>query len=196
MRTSRISIAIVLLLTVLTGGNGAWAEYHWQRTCRRCCLPKHNYGADTPRFSAIEFAVAEPATGTAARLRKPFQFRATSLEVDHLRLEQIGLVLYQTDGRLVATGRITHSGGDGGLIGNNVTIRIRAFVAASNDPTRIPPDAVAIWTTEHELWVPRGGPQAIELVPTSKQLHQSERLKAHFEDITHLEVELNYRRDR
>jgi hypothetical protein len=105
------------------------------------------------------------------------------------------LAIYKAEGKLVATGRITHSGGDGGLIGSNVTIRIRAFAAASTDTFLIPPDAVVVWESEQNLWVTRGGPQSISLVPTQNYLTQSKTTQ-HFEEITHLEVTMEYRRDR
>ncbi len=187
------SVAVPVIFLSIGTANVAMAEIHCQRTCNRCCIPKHNYGHDTPRFGATEFAVANAVDGLQ---RKPFHFRATALKVDHLLLDQVGLVIYKDQGKLVATGRITHSGGDGGLIGNNVTIRIRAYAAASADPTQIPPDAVVVWESEHNLWVSRGRPQHISLVPTPKYLPESEKLGLVFDQITHLEIELEYQRDR
>lgn len=191
-----LPVAVTVVLLSIGIQSAALAEIHWQRTCNRCCVPKHDYGYDTPRFGATKFAVANAAVGQGGLQRKPFHFRATALKVDHLQLDQVGLAIYKAEGKLVATGRITHSGGDGGLIGNNVTIRIRAYVASSADTFQIPPDAVVVWESEQNLWVSRGRPQYISLVPAPNYLPQSKQLKLHFDEITHLDVEMEYRRDR
>ena len=199
---SSASLLIAVSFIVLSIGvqSAIRAEIHWQRACNKGCIPQkpsysRNYGHDTPRFGATEFAVANKDTGQGGQLRKPFHFRALALKVDHLQLDQVGLAIYKAEGKLVATGRITHNGGDGGLIGSNVTIRIRAFAAASAETFQIPPDAVVLWESEHNLWVSRGGPQSISLVPEQNYLTQSQMMQ-HFEEITHLEVTMEYRRDR
>ena len=189
-----ISCAIVTVAVT----SALQAETHFQRACNRGCIPTangRNYGHDTARFQVTDFAVANAVTGQGNQLRKPFHFRALALDLDHLHLEQVGLTIYKADGKVVATGRITHSGGDGGLIGSNVIIRVRAFVAASPETARIPPDSVAVWESEQKIWVPRGGPQSISLVPAHNYLTQSQ-MTEHFEEITHLEVTMEYRRDR
>lgn len=171
----------------------AFAEIHLHSTCNRGGVPKRNYGYDTQRFGASDFAVVTPFLKDGNN-RRSFHFRATSIKVNHLQLDQIGLAL-DSDGQLVTSGRFTHSGGDGGQLGNNVTIRIRAFVGSSADPNQIPPDAVAVWSSECSLWVPRGQKHSA-LIPSGKNAYHSEDLKRNFERITHLEVEMEYRRDR
>ncbi len=188
------------LLFLNTHRADAGLTHHHYRTCSKCCIPNHHYGHDTPRFGATEIAVANAATGNAGARLKTFHFRATALTVEHIQLDQVGLALRETgtdppDATLLATGRITHSGGaDGGLIGNNVTIRIRAYVASSREPNAIPPDAVMVWQATSKQWISRGRPQVISLVPAN--LPQPEKLKTYMEQITHIEVQLEYSQDR
>ena len=179
-------------------------KLYWHRQCTptKCCLPDRDYGKSvwpfsTPHsFGATEIAVANAAVGVGDLRHLPFHFRDLVLTADHLTLDQVGLAIYETRGRLLATGRITHNGGDGGLIGSNVTIRIRAYVASSADPNQIPPDAVVVWKSERKVWISRNRPQHISLVPTGLHFPQPEELNRHFNQITHLEVELEYEKDR
>ena len=103
---------------------------------------------------------------------------------------------------MIATGRITHSGGDGGMKGSNVIIRIRAFIATpanasllTPDARQLPPDAVAVWQSEQKIWVPVGN-HHFSLVPPVQSLWQRDDLKKNFNPITHLEVEMEYLQDR
>lgn len=199
MRHQSVTIVSVLLAVVLlpvASTSAGKLYFHLHRTRTKCCLPKHHYGHDTPRFGASDFAVANAAVGPEGQQRKPFHFRAIALTVDQLQLDQIGLAIYESEERIIATGRITHNGGDGGLIGNNVTIRVRAYVASSPDSNQIPPDAVVIWQSERKIWVSRDRPEFISLVPASKYLPQPTKLARHFDEITHLEVEMEFKRDR
>lgn len=169
--------------------------YHQQRTRTRCELPKHQYGEDTPRVSGAQFAIFDAAAEGDSK--RPGHFRATNLTVDQLRLDQVGLTLVNTPSTpIIATGRITHDGGDGGLIGNNVVIRLTAYIAPTADPTRIPADSIFVWESERELWVPRGRPMQISLTRPLDKCRNLEDLRQNFANITHLEVELSYLRDR
>jgi len=174
--------------------SAAIAEIHWHRTCNRCTIPKHNYGHDNPRGGVTGFAVANAVVERGSLILKPFHFRAIALKLDHLSLDQVGLAIDKAEGRLIASGRITHDGGDGGLIGSNVVIRIRAYAASSADTVQIPPDAVVVWDTETSLWVPRGQ-KHISLTPALEKQNRLE-LQRNFDIITHLEVEMEYSRDR
>jgi len=171
------------------------AEIHWHHTCNRCTIPKHNYGHDNARGTVTGFAVANSVVEKGTLTRKPFHFRAIALKLDHLSLDQVGLAIDKAQGRLIASGRITHDGGDGGLIGSNVVIRIRAYAAASADPIQLPPDAVVVWESEYSLWVPRGQ-KHISLAPAPEKQKRSLELQRNFDIITHLEVEMEYSRDR
>ncbi len=225
---------------------------HQQRTRTKQCLPAYNYGQGvwpftTPSsFQVTEIAVAARNPILAAENRKPFHFRTLALHLDQLTLEQVGLSLHRTErgfpsAQIFANGKITHNGGDGGLIGNNVTIRIRAYasptaakvstsaarvltsariasntattepaaaaispemvvaelqIATPNEVEQIPPDAYVVWSSKNDIWVSRGGPHAISLVPLETTLSSRENLYDYFDEITHLEVELEYHRDR
>lgn len=197
-----IGACMMIATLVQTGANGG--EFLFaarQPRCNKNCVPGHNYTHDTPRFGATDFAVANAAVGSAVNHHKPFHFRATKLEIDHIRLDQIGLAIYKFPsstksslGKIVGMGRIAHNGGDGGMKGSNVTIRIRAYVAPEADPNQIPPDAFVVWESRQNLWVSRGKPQLVQLVAENSS--QSEKLNMHFAEITHLEVELEYQLDR
>ncbi len=134
MKLLLISMMSFLLLTVLlpTRPSGAIDFFsHSQRTRTKCSLPKQNYNysgnvwpfTGPSKFGATAIAVAatDPTDIQRAERVKPFHFRTRRLIVDHLTLDQVGLAI-DTNGRIYASGRISHSGGDGGLIGNNVTV--------------------------------------------------------------------------
>jgi hypothetical protein len=230
-----VSSAILLsdlLLAPVSAGDHFFSNRQRSRTN---CFLKHDYSdsrwpfTEQRYFRKTVIAVAATDPTKAGNVRKPFHFRATALTVDHVTLDQVGLALIKADGTLYATGRITHSGGDGGLIGNNLIIRIRAYVspaglttissgatgrtvnaagivvedendviplATPNEVTRIPPDAYRVWETEHKFWVSRGGPHHVKLAPNADRMEDRVTLQDHFDDITHLEVELAYQRDR
>lgn len=194
-RNKTCQFALTFCLISLEFPIVAMGEVHWRSTCNRGCVPKHNYGHDTKRFSSTGFAVANDIVVDSTQRRKPFHLRATSIKLDHLQLDQIGLAILESDGQVIMSGRFNHTGGDGGLSGSNVTIRIRAYIAASPDPIQIPPDAVVVWSSESSVWVPRGQKQ-FNLTPSDCTLDQQEEISRNFARITHLEVEMEYRRDR
>lgn len=250
-----LMMSLLLMTVLLPTSESRAVEFfsHSQRTRTKCSLPKQNYnynGNTWPftgpsKFGATAIAVAatDPTDLQQAKRVKPFHFRTRRLVVDHLTLDQVGLAI-DTSGRIYASGRISHSGGDGGLIGNNVTVRIRAYVshttvaapvltgppvavvelnpapivivpsgpaeldtenpptvvaveeipiATPNSVTRIPPDAYRVWSSEHKFWVSRGRPQHVTLAERGEPMSA---LRHHFDQITHLEVELEYQRDR
>ena len=256
MKLLLTSMMSFLLLTVLlpTRPSGAIDFFsHSQRTRTKCSLPKQNYNysgnvwpfTGPSKFGATAIAVAatDPTAIMERKTVKPFHFRTRRLIVDHLTLDQVGLAI-DANGRIYASGRISHSGGDGGLLGNNVTLRIRAYVshttvakpnlttaapaaavanptttamipsalpvpdeellpqptteielpiATPNSVTRIPPDAYRVWSSERKFWVSRGRPQQVTLAEHGEPVSG---LRHHFDQITHLEVELEYQRDR
>lgn len=220
-----ILLGLSVVLVDMASGGDIFSQR--QRTRTKGRLPPHNYNHDawpytTPRtFRATAIAVANPGPPMSDAKFKPFHFHATALTVDHLTLDQVGIALDKTDGWLVASGRITHNGGDGGLIGSNVTVRIRGYathqsaitptlvVAAEtaverdeielvvpNDVTRIPPDAYVLWSSEHSFWVSRGGPRTVSLTPSTGYLSSRSLVTEYFDNTTHIEVELEYRLDR
>jgi hypothetical protein len=185
----------LISLSVQSVGQG---QTNRQRTRSRTTIPNHNYGHDSVRFSVRQFAVADQfgdraVVPNALNNLKPFHFRSTAVALHHLRLDEVGLAIDRLDGRMIATGRITHDGGDGGMIGSNVTVRVRALMARTADVAQIPPDSVVVWESECKLWVPRGQ-QTFSLVPRIQT--QAETLRRYFDAITHIDVEMEYSHDR
>jgi hypothetical protein len=178
----------------------------------RCQLPGYAYGHDNPRHFASVVAFALPVDVTSETLlstydldaqrsvapgdiyavsRKKFHFPASSLDVENVSLSQVGLFLYQS-GQIVATGRIFHNGGPfGDVLGNRVTIRVRAY--AGPQEMGVPfADAPMLWQWDHDMWARRGASQLISFAPD----YPEPLLRRHFNEITHIEVELEYRNDR
>ncbi len=209
----RLAALLTAVLTVLIGSAQAGAEIHRQRARLYCRLPFYDYAEDHDRVAKSMIAAAdapEPANWFEPRApgtekpgehvvkwtvrRKRFHFPARSLTVDHVKLEQIGLALYDA-GVLQCSGRITHSGGrDGSLQSSCVVLRLRAYAAP---PQTVVPlaDAPVVWeSSEQRVRVRRGQPVFTSLV--SDREANCPTLGAHFEDITHLEVELRVQRDR
>jgi hypothetical protein len=127
--------------------------------------------------------------------RKPFHVHATSITAAGASLQQIALSLYDT-GQLQASGKLVHTGGtDGGLLGNNVSIRLRAYSAPTVPaPEELPIDSELVWQSERKLWVARNQPISILLVPPDPQ--RDRELRRFFNEITHFEVELITHQDR
>ncbi|MEM0925599.1 MAG: hypothetical protein AAGJ83_06145, partial [Planctomycetota bacterium] len=77
--------------------------------------------------------------------------------------------------------------------GEEITVVLNA---TPNEVTRIPPDSYRVWDSKYETWVSRGGPHHIHLAPDAVDLGSQRTLRDHFEEITHIELELAYQRDR
>lgn len=120
--------------------------------------------------------------------RKRFIIRP--LETGPVRLQQIGISLYET-GRFVLSGRLNHDGGpNGALWGNRVTVRVRALAGPEGE--NVPADkAPAVWETSRSLWLSRGVPE-----PFSLRIRGTAALARHFDEITHIEIYLQHRRNR
>jgi len=158
-------------------------------------IPKHAYGHDNIRATAKAFAVADVPVTVGTTTRKPFHYRDVNLTLEHLNLNQVGFAMDKETGKVIASGRITHDGGDGGLIGSHVTFRVRAYVSSTNKVIQIPPDAVVVWEAVQKVWVPRGQ-QVISLVPSSENQNHFQHIQSNFNAITHLELEMEVNHDR
>lgn len=201
-------------LLVMASGTHAYSFGHHYRTRSRRCLPGGKYGHDVDRFGNAVIAAADPvrdvvwqeteaetvngATRHVTRpltvQLKPFSIRVSGIEVDHITLDQIGLHLYST-GKLVATGRIRHDGGpDAVLRSNQVAIRLHAYTAIGDRVEMDLADTPAVWSSQKELRVSQGRPNVIQLTPAAQAVYP--KLRLHFNQITHIKVELDYRRDR
>lgn len=194
------------------------AEIHLQHTRTRCCIPAYRYTHDDQEVSNRVIAIADPTRDVTwhnpeRNLRqKMFHFPVRSLAADQVRLENVGLTLY-SDGRLSATGRVVHDGGpQGDLMGNRVVIRLQAYAGLPGRQGELA-DAAVVWQTEKQLRISRDHPQIVSLAGdenllepqfsydayqrgASRQNTSWPRLSEQFDEITHLEVELAYLRDR
>lgn len=202
-------VALVLSMLPKTGLVAA----NCQRVRSRCCVPAYRYGHDELTVRGRVVAIADPArtvtwqreetrsvNGVNQKLiaeeqiqRKPFHFPAASLTVDHISLDRVGLAIY-SNGNITATGRVAHNGGPNGeLAGNAVAIRLRVYAGRTGSRAELA-DAPMIWHTSTNFWVRRDVPEVISL--TSSFSSEQATLRRHFNEITHLEVELIYQRDR
>jgi hypothetical protein len=200
MKICNRSMGLFLAATVLTIPSMAFTNR--QPACTRSCIPNRNYGHNSAQASVREFAVANAPAILPGSVKKPFHFRELKLDLAHLQLSEVGLTIDGIEGNLIASGRLAHSGGDGGMKGSNVMIRIRAFIATSTnaiqlppDARQLPPDAVAVWQSEQKIWVPVGN-HHFSLVPAVQSLSQRDTLRKNFNAITHIEVEMEYLLDR
>lgn len=171
-------------------------------------LPYYDYHQGVERARDRALAIADPvsfeewfledpdATDVRPMARKSFHFTRDSLVAQHTTLQQVGMTLW-SNGSLVATGRISHDGGpDGSRVGANVTLIVRAYAAPVSDrlPDELPLNTPMLWQSRHRLWVSRHQPQVISL--TEAHPTQATVLRRNFNQITHLEVELEAERDR
>ncbi|MFN7767612.1 MAG: hypothetical protein ACK5WR_07310 [Planctomycetaceae bacterium] len=101
-----------------------------------------------------------------------------------IRLEQHLLTIYET-GEAAFNGVLWHDGGPyASRQGSKVTITIRAMGATEAYEVG-PADGPLFWETRDVRWVPRGKPERIKLTTA-----RSEEIRAHFEEINRLEVNL------
>lgn len=190
-----------------------------QRPVNRHSVPCYCYGFDDPRPSTALVAVAsvdQPAIVPGMTFqgrpvqRKVFALALPALTNDQLHLSRISLALYD-NGQIVATGKLEHDGSPNRAIqGNNVTIRVRAFASTPQFKGELN-NAPMLWQTERKIWATRNRPQMVSLVPlpgdrftehsamrynVPPESSFDELIRQHFNEITHLEIELEYRRDR
>ena len=214
-------VAIVADASVVAAAGGILCNRH--RVVTRCGLPQYSYGHDDERLTDSTIAVASVDQPTEAKpgavdgkdaiLCKRFVPvpEHASLKIEHLGLSQISLEV-RSSGQLACTGLISHDGGPSGeLLGANVAVRVRAYAGTPQHPN-VDHDAVMLWETTRLLWVPRKHPQVVSLLPaipplrypngdqvrftTHTQYPLAHLAKSHFHDVTHLQVELEYRKDR
>lgn len=188
------------------------------RECTKCGIKGgYHYGADADRHIVSMFARSRPADlrtvtwalpqpwvvgapppfpGTYPQtLRsKSFHLPLPGMAIDGIRLEQVGLTLYES-GRLDATGVLIHSGGpDAAIQGNWVTLRLRAYAAEAVEAAN-PLDAPASWECEQRFWLPRG-PKTVPLIAAEDRAAAMEVLGLQFDKLNYIQVELEYTNDR
>lgn len=159
-----------------------------RRACPKCTIPNHAYSSDH-RGVAGEIAFKVDTTSGSVKM---FNTTKSSLTVEHLQLDRIGLRL-DDQGQFVFSGRITHSGPED-LPGSAVTVRLRAYSAATAAGDEVL-DAAVLWKSQaHYFWVRRGEPRRVRIAMTGK--NETTDLKSYYPEITHIEVELRYHEGR
>lgn len=233
-RCWRFAVAMVILATVgaSSGVAGDWFFFGRQRSSTPQHLPRYDYDHRSfplaaPRESkATVLAVAASDPTRKESPLKPFHVRAKSLQAGDLQLDQIGLAIDRTTGRIIATGRVKHRANRPGTLGAHAEINVHAYVghtapiaparrdapgiitdddvvlrsrdsiASPNRVDRLPPDAFCVSSFSNRIWVSRDQATVVSLVPNGESRDQDAKLKDHFDQITHLIVEFDYRKDR
>jgi hypothetical protein len=214
MNKKLLTVACYASLSWLAGSAAvSLAEIHFQRVRTKCCIRPYRYGHDSLRSRDTVVAIADPTrdiiwlnegTQTVEGVnrevlvektvrQKPFHFPALSLTAGPITLDRVGLRIYNT-GDIEATGRISHDGGpDGGLLGGNGTIRLHAYTGRPGNRAE-PADSPVVWGSECHFWVSANRPSVIHLTPV--ECPDTSVIRRQFNQITHLEVELEYQGDR
>jgi hypothetical protein len=127
----------------------------------------------------------------------PFHAREGGITLDCAQLDQIALNLYSS-GELLATGRLTHRDlPDQVTLGHHVIVRLWAYTAYPRDREGLVDplmDTPAVWTCSRRFWVSRGRSLVVRLTPPNEGM--ATLLQRHFNQITHIKVELEYQQDR
>ncbi len=215
-RTPAIGLAAGMAILLVDADWAAAQIFHHQRARVRCCLPPGRYADDHDRTrdSLLGVVPADMQTGDAVTWledgvprpsiqlgygvawgvhRKKPDFASKSLTAGLVKLDQIAAAVYDT-GRIACTGKISHTGpADGDSLGKNVTIRVRAYAGPTGQNPQLL-NAPMVWESRADLWIRRADTRVVSLVP--KQSHPSSELRRYFQEITHVEVELQSNEDR
>lgn len=143
-------------------------------------------------------ATSSPATNPPATTTlssgteiKRFHVPVSAVKTDRVHLEKVGMAITET-GEAIFTGSLNHNGGvDGGLHGSNVNIHVRAFSGTPGAESIA--DAIMVWDHSESFWVWKNRPQSIRFGASPDE---GKQLKRFFQEITHLELELEYEIDR
>lgn len=200
-------------------------HHHRYRTRSERSIRPYAYQHDDERFIDRVLAVAEagppteielpgvPKDGKATRKivrQKQFVPQSATLDVKHVRLDRISLTL-DDSGRATCTAQITHNETNTDIQGDRVIIRIRAFAGVPRH-ANVDAGAPMLWETTRSLWVSRGERKMISLLPGERTLPHifggqtrvtshddccvTAKIEEHFQNITHLELDLEYGRER
>ncbi len=182
----------------------------------RGCLPRYDYDADhsvtasrvvcvlredPERVSWTRTKYAETTKGTWDAYqgvdkvrRKKFSPPPKPVIAGSLRLDQMGAFLYDT-GDIVCTGRVSDESVPANKSrGANATVIVRAYAGIQGKDDEELNGAAMVWRQERRLWVRNGLPRTVSLLPTGAGTQIG--LKRHFDEITHLELELRYDKGR
>ena len=125
--------------------------------------------------------------------RKKFSPPPKPVVAGSVRLDQLGVFIYDT-GDIECTGRIVDQSTPANKPrGVNATIVVRAYagIPAKDEGLN---GSTMIWHEQRPLWVRNRLPQVVSLLPST--LGTQAGLKRHFDEITHLEMEVRYEKGR
>lgn len=197
------SLRIRPLVTAATGSDRLLqrpAKGVWQRACPKCKIPNYDYNSDhrtATQHVVLNLVVTRPLNAdnqhsTLANGEKRFHMEEKALTLEHLQLDRVGLSIDDL-GHCFFTGQITHKGSED-LRGSKVTVRLRAYSAQPEDREQLV-DAPVVWESEaYSAWVRRGEPHRVTFAPAGNI--GMIKLKRHYSEITHVEVELRYHEGR
>ena len=201
-RRDAIRSGVASLTALLWGGSarGAGHPERFRRTTyNRCVVPNRPYAEQDQVFGGVSaFSFPEVVADSITRLvgadrrivrRKSFHLQAPVLQFGPFALKQVGFVVYET-GEVEAGGLISHDGGPfGRLHGGQAIVRVRAFSAGNSD--RPAANAAQLWSAEASRWISRGAETRMPFAIASYG-----ELATHFDEITHIQVNLGARKDR
>lgn len=170
-------------------------------------------GQPSPVANYIPSAEPKGTRQTVWLRRKDFPVLRNSISTGGVTLERIGLSLYDR-GQYACTGLLRFDGGpDGSLLGANVVVHVRAYSGTPGHPGGLT-NMRLLWETERAFWLNRGQAVTVSLLPDPPRLQPafatpvrahlehslpfppSHLIYQHFGETTHLEVELEYRKNR
>ena len=217
MKTYSVSTlgAIIVVLGATPLIRQVSAEIHHQRARVRCCLPVYAYDEDRSSSAGrvvcvlvedpvqvswprTKFAKATDGSVVAVEAadkvrRKKFSPPPKPVVVGSVRLDQMGVFLYDT-GDIQCTGRIVDESPPGDKRrGVNTTVIVRAYAGIQAKEEGLN-GATMVWHKEGQLWVRNGLASTVSLLPSS--VPSQIALRRHFDEITHLELELRYDKGR
>ena len=198
---------------------------HSQRTCNKHGIPLGQYTAEasssqtvatilgsTPTEVGKKVVVKMDAAGAPAPeegklgtkikealTRKTFLLSSPAIQVDHIRLDQVALAIYDT-GKITFSGQLFNGGGkQKELLGNNVKVTLRAYAGQSKEgtPRTLPRGAgpvggPMVWQAVlPERWLIAQHPESISL-----SLPAVSEISSHFSEITGFDVTLAYDKGR
>lgn len=127
-------------------------------------------------------------------LSKHFRLQARRLQSKSFVLENPAVYVTR-DGLAIASGKLYQTGGPTGTDrGGRVRIEVRgygsalALGSANFSQSRLPDDAVVLWSYSTEQWVPRGGPTSATILNTSVDDVGQPGIQSTFSRLTHVEV--------
>jgi hypothetical protein len=182
---------------------------HWLPHCQKAwnkhCIPWGHY----TELSVSQTVATLPGTTPTevgkkdvdqkvALIRKSFVLSSPAVQVDHIRLDQVGLAIYD-NGKVAFSGQLLNQGGKlKELLGNNVKVVLRAHAGQNNEGTPLvlprsagPVSGPMLWEKViYDQWLTAQNPKTIAIsMPADEILN-------HFSEITGFDVTVAYDKGR